>query len=61
MSPYFKFYIKEKNGGEYHPNGNVTAKTFRFTSPAGETFDIFNGASKFAESKGISLKIIKKT
>lgn len=50
---------KLNNGGNYHPNGNRTAKLFRFTSPNGEQFDVFNGASKFAEKHNINFKLIR--
>jgi len=49
-----------KNNGCYHPKGNRTAKTFLFVSPSGEEFFIFNEAKKFAESKNISFKLLRK-
>ena len=51
---------KANNGGEYHPNGNRTAKTFKFISPTGEEFIVFNSAKKFCEKHRINVKLFQK-
>lgn len=51
---------KNNNGGNYHPDGNRTAKTFKFISPNGEEFIVFNSAKKFADEHNINFKLISK-
>jgi len=51
---------KNNNGGEYHPNGNRTAKKFKYISPEGEEFIVFNSSKKFCEEHNISVKIFQK-
>jgi len=51
---------RKNNNGEYHPNGNRTAKTFLFISPEGKEYKVFNSAKKFCEEQGINVKIFQK-
>ena len=51
---------KDKNNGEYHPNGNRTAKKFKYVSPKGEEYVVFNSSKKFCEEHNISVKIFQK-
>ena len=51
---------KEYNGGNYHPNGNRSAKTFRITDPQGNTYMVFNTSKKFALEHNINFKLLSK-
>lgn len=51
---------KENNGGNYHPNGNRSAKTFRVTDPQGNVYMVFNTSKKFAEEHNINFELLSK-
>ncbi len=51
---------KSNNKGEYHPNGNRTAKTFKVTSPKGNEYIVFNSSKKFGVDHNINFGSIRK-
>ena len=51
---------KNNNEGKYHPKGNRTAKTFRFISPKGEEFVVFDSCKPFCREHNISYRLFVK-
>ena len=51
---------KKNNGGNYHPNGNRTAKRFLFVDPNGKKYEVFNSSRKFGEEMDIDVRKFEK-
>jgi len=51
---------KNNNNGEYHPNGNRTAKKFLYTDPNGKEYIVFNESKKFCDEHEINVKLFQR-